>query len=42
MINEVSKVDAFKREWPRIDWELQLRYGAGIGLGSLEYELMEK
>ena len=42
LVNEASKTDAFKREWPRIDWELQLRYGAGIGLGDLEYELIEK
>ncbi|MDD4879835.1 MAG: DUF362 domain-containing protein, partial [Candidatus Omnitrophica bacterium] len=41
LINEASKTDAFKREWPHIDWEAQLRYGAEIGLGNLEYELVE-
>ncbi|MFA5335398.1 MAG: DUF362 domain-containing protein [Candidatus Omnitrophota bacterium] len=42
MINAASKADAFKREWPKIDWARQLEYGAQIGLGNLEYELAEK
>lgn len=42
LINGASKTDAFKKIWPHIDWEAQLRYGAGIGLGSLDYELIER
>ena len=42
LINGASKTDAFKKIWPHIDWEAQLRYGAGIGLGSMDYELIEK
>jgi len=41
LVNEASKYDTFKKEWPRIDWNHQLEYGAEIGLGNLEYELME-
>ena len=42
MVNAASKADAFKREWPKIDWARQLEYGAQIGLGNLEYELAER
>jgi uncharacterized Fe-S center protein len=42
MINAESRTDAFKREWPHIDWAKQLEYGAQIGLGNLEYELVER
>lgn len=41
LINEASKYDTFKKEWPHIDWKVQLEYGAKIGLGNLEYELIE-
>ncbi|HOX09809.1 MAG TPA: DUF362 domain-containing protein [Candidatus Omnitrophota bacterium] len=42
IINAAAKADAFGREWPRIEWARQLEYGAKIGLGSLDYELVEK
>ncbi len=41
LVNSAFKSDAFKKQWPQIDWETQLRYGAEIGLGNLEYELIE-
>ncbi len=41
LVNSAFKADAFKKAWPHIDWEAQLRYGAKIGLGSLDYELIE-
>ena len=31
----------FSRVWPGIDPRIQLRYGAELGLGSMEYELVE-
>lgn len=40
IVNEANKSDAFKKQWPHIDWETQLRYGAEIGIGNLEYELI--
>ena len=33
--------DVFKREYPDIDWTVQVTYGGEIGLGSTEYELVE-
>lgn len=41
LVNEAAKRDVFKKEWPESDWTAQLTYGAEIGLGSLEYELVE-
>lgn len=41
LIKEAAKTDPFKREWPRTDWAVQLTYGASIGLGNLDYELIE-
>lgn len=33
--------DIFKKAHPKTDWHRQLEYGASIGLGSLEYKLVE-
>ncbi len=41
LINQAERTDIFKREHPGVDWTIQLNYGAKIGLGSLEYELIE-
>ena len=41
VVNGAFKADAFKKIWPHIDWEAQLRYGEKIGLGSMDYELVE-
>ncbi len=41
LVNEAAKRDVFKKEWPESDWTAQLTYGAEIGLGSLDYELVE-
>ena len=41
LVNSEFKADAFKKVWPQIDWEAQLRYGAEIGLGNMDYELIE-
>jgi len=38
---EVQGSDAFKKMHPSTDWRRQLEYAAKIGLGSLEYELIE-
>ena len=38
---EVQGSDAFKKVHPSTDWRRQLEYAAKIGLGSLEYELIE-
>lgn len=42
ILNEINKRDVIKKEWPHIDRMVQLRHGAEIGLGNLEYELVEK
>ncbi|KPK42727.1 MAG: hypothetical protein AMJ78_01510 [Omnitrophica WOR_2 bacterium SM23_29] len=41
LINETSNLDLFKKEYPNLDWSVQLTYGASIGLGNLEYDLVE-
>ncbi|MDP3804626.1 MAG: DUF362 domain-containing protein, partial [Candidatus Omnitrophota bacterium] len=41
LVNEAAKRDVFKKEWPKSNWMAQLTYGAQIGLGNLEYELVE-
>ena len=41
LVNEAAKTDIFKREWPKSNWTAKLTYGAEIGLGNLEYELVE-
>lgn len=41
LLNEAAKSDVFKKAHPKIDWTAQLTYGAQIGLGSLEYDLVE-
>lgn len=37
----VDMVNIFKKPWPEINWETQLRYAEEIGLGSRKYELIE-
>lgn len=41
LVNETAKSDVFKKVHPKIDWTAQLTYGAKIGLGNLEYDLVE-
>lgn len=41
LICEAAKSDVFKKAHPKIDWTVQLNYGAKIGLGNLDYELVE-
>jgi len=41
LINEKAREDLFKRIYPSINWRIQFEYGAQIGLGNLEYELIE-
>ncbi|MDH7512186.1 MAG: DUF362 domain-containing protein [Clostridiales bacterium] len=40
LIIERSRKDVFRKSYD-IDWSVQLRHGARIGLGSLDYELIE-
>ena len=40
LVLERSRKDIFRQNYD-IDWAIQLRHGAEIGLGSLEYELVE-
>jgi hypothetical protein len=41
LINEACGRDVFREAHPHIDWQIQLNYAAGLGMGSLEYELAE-
>jgi uncharacterized Fe-S center protein len=40
LVLEHSRKDVFRKGYD-VDWSLQLNHGAGIGLGSLEYDLIE-
>jgi len=37
----ISGQDKFKTLWPEVDWEIQLQYGAELGLGDRKYDLIE-
>lgn len=39
LLNEEGPSDVFKKYYPQIDWTVQLRYAAKIGLGTLNYAL---
>ncbi len=39
LVNEAKKDDLFKIQHPGIDWTVQLKYAAGLGMGSLDYML---
>ncbi len=41
LVNQAERADVFKREHPWVDWTIQLSYGSKIGLGNLDYELVE-
>ncbi|MCP2604797.1 DUF362 domain-containing protein [Candidatus Aminicenantes bacterium AH-873-B07] len=41
LINEKAGEDLFKKIYPQIDWKVQLEYGAKIGVGNLDYELVK-
>ncbi len=41
MIIEYTGKDFFKKSWPSIDYTTQLTYAEGIGLGSMDYELID-
>jgi len=40
MVAEAAGEDAFRRAWPEIDPEVQLRHGEAIGLGTRSYEII--
>lgn len=39
LVNQEAGVDLFRRTWPEIDYEIQLRHGEAIGLGTRTYRL---
>lgn len=39
LVNEAKKGDLFKIQHPEIDWTVQLKYAANLGMGSLDYIL---
>lgn len=39
LVNEAKKGDVFRAEYPEIDWSVQLKYAAGLGMGSMDYDL---
>jgi uncharacterized Fe-S center protein len=42
MVNKIYGSDFFRKIYPDIDWEVQLKYGEETGLGSRKYEIIEK
>jgi len=41
MVNVIEKRDIFKGQYPEIDWTVQLKYASELGLGNLDYKLIE-
>lgn len=41
LLNNFSRQDIFKTQYPEIDWTVQLKYASKLGLGNLDYELIE-
>jgi len=39
ILNSLGDKDIFRREYPQIDWAVQLRYAASVGLGEINYKL---
>ena len=39
ILNGLRGKDIFRQEYPEIDWKVQLRYAASIGLGDIDYRL---
>ncbi|MBL7069467.1 MAG: DUF362 domain-containing protein [Candidatus Omnitrophica bacterium] len=40
LLNNLGNCDRLKDGYPNIDWNIQVNYAAKIGLGSLDYELI--
>jgi len=41
LITDAGKKDIFRAEHPGIDWTVQLKYARELGMGSLDYKLIE-
>ena len=41
LTNEVGKKDMFRIGHPEIDWTVQLKYASELGLGNMDYKLIE-
>ncbi|MCX5666331.1 MAG: DUF362 domain-containing protein [Candidatus Omnitrophica bacterium] len=39
ILNSLRGKDIFRQEYPQIDWSVQLRYAASLGLGETDYKL---
>jgi uncharacterized Fe-S center protein len=39
ILNSLKCKDIFRQEYPQVDWAVQLRYAADIGLGETDYKL---
>jgi hypothetical protein len=42
LVNQAGGHDMFKKLYPNVDWDVQLKYAEEIGLGSRKYELVIK
>ena len=40
ILNDLRGKDIFRQEYPEIDWMVQLRYAASLGLGEINYKLI--
>jgi len=41
MLNGAETKDVFKSQYPEIDWTVQLKYASSLGMGSMDYKLVE-
>ncbi|MBN1526668.1 MAG: DUF362 domain-containing protein [Candidatus Omnitrophica bacterium] len=40
LLNERGRQDIFRKEFPGVDWTVQMRYAERIGLGNLDYKIV--
>lgn len=41
LVNKVGGKDKFREGYPEVNWQVQLEHAARIGMGTLEYDLVE-
>lgn len=41
LLNGLGAKDIFRAQYPEIDWTVQLKYASSLGLGSMDYKLIE-
>jgi len=41
LLNKAGSQDIFRSQYPEIDWTIQLKYASSLGMGDMDYKLIE-